>query len=371
MHRYIFCLLLAFTDVSGFSQVIEGTVLDSDTQQPLQGATVYLDGTTTMSITDADGSFRINRGVNENSTLVFTYVGYYNQTIDQLSKFTGKRLKVMMARNLTELDEVIIGKSRFSRKQMLACFRTEFLGTSRAARSCTILNESEIVLFFDEENGTLSATARSPLKIKNDYLGYELHFDLADFQVKFPLKTPDLYHSVSNSFSGTTFFSDISNNERILNRRLEIFQGSAPHLMHSIAHEITQQQGFEIYVGGFKTDPKIYFKTTDTIGIKKIRLLKEPVELVRKIDPVTGKFPDHKAQVSEKDLVLKKTVLNILYNRDKQSVMDFVEREVVVDQDGNYAPIYAVVFGGYIGSLKAGDMLPRDFYQTFKTKAKQ
>lgn len=58
---------------------IEGTVVDRVTQQPLQGASVYLEGTTEGTSTNTDGYFSISVA-NEEQTLVISYVGY--QTIE-------------------------------------------------------------------------------------------------------------------------------------------------------------------------------------------------------------------------------------------------------------------------------------------------
>src|SRR5690606_6034826 len=55
--------------------------------------------------------------------------------------------------------------------------------------------------------------------------------------------------------------------------------------------------------------------------------------------------------------------------KEKLSLLHFRQPVLTIDKDGNYSPVYGVVFGGYIGSLKAGDMLPRDYYSS--TLAKQ
>ena len=62
-------LFLIVSSVSAYSQVLEGRILDKTTQESLPGATVYLDGSTTSTITDQEGNFSLNTK-NSNNTLV-------------------------------------------------------------------------------------------------------------------------------------------------------------------------------------------------------------------------------------------------------------------------------------------------------------
>ena len=54
---------------------IKGVVKDSETKEPLIGASVQIDGTTVGTITDLDGSFVLN-GVKGETTIVVSYVSY-------------------------------------------------------------------------------------------------------------------------------------------------------------------------------------------------------------------------------------------------------------------------------------------------------
>jgi hypothetical protein len=85
MHRIISLLLLAYS-VSGFTQnksfKISGTVLASDTQMPLESATVYLEqpkdsALVTYTISDKIGAFVLeNSTYASNLNLFVSYVGY-------------------------------------------------------------------------------------------------------------------------------------------------------------------------------------------------------------------------------------------------------------------------------------------------------
>ena len=69
----IITLASSYTAAQG---TITGTVVDRDTQQPLPGANVFLEGTVIGAVTDRDGFFRIQNIPEERVTLVVTMVGY-------------------------------------------------------------------------------------------------------------------------------------------------------------------------------------------------------------------------------------------------------------------------------------------------------
>jgi hypothetical protein len=76
--RHIGVLLLALMSTTAWAQTVSGTVTDEN-NQPLPGATVIVQGTTTGTSTDFDGKYQIN--ATQGQTLVFSYVGYANQNL--------------------------------------------------------------------------------------------------------------------------------------------------------------------------------------------------------------------------------------------------------------------------------------------------
>jgi len=355
--------LFLIASASSYSQILEGYILEKDTKQPLQSATVYLDGTTISTITNEEGYFKIN-GAGSKSTLVVSYVGYVTSRIE--NPFQYKKIKTYLEPENISMEEVFIGKSVFTRKSMLKSFRENFLGTSHAGRACKIENEDAITFFYDEVKNTFTAKSRVPLKIKNDYLGYEIFFELVDFDVRFTRTSLSLDFVRQSSFSGTAFYSDISKSKKEKERK-EAYLGSASHLMLAIANESWEKEKFGLYVDKFQVDPKLYFEVKDTLGVKKVNLIKIPTVKSPIYKPLTGKIDYSKPIVPEiigyED---KKVNFNVLYDKKFQSVADFHEKEFIVDENGNFSPVYVVMFGGYLGKLKVGDMLPSDYYQTIK-----
>lgn len=367
----LFWFLLIFS-ISVRSQILEGVVLDKNTQQSLPGATVYLDGTTISTITDEQGNFYLNTK-NNNNTLVVSFMGYTTHRIENPSQYLNKKFKVLLTEQSISLDEVVIGKSPFTRKQMMQVFKKQFLGQSKSANSCKIENEDDIILHYDVKTNTLSATARNPLRIKNNHLAYEVNFDLVEFIVNYRTKSLDDFYLRQSYFSGTTFYRDISKNRKADKKRKEKFYGSAYHLMHTLANNRWKEEELSLYVDKFRVDPNEYFKVTDTLGFKKVSVIKQPEVVVPKPDMtgVSFKGGNIPAKLTSTENIKKPTYFNILYQKDKQSIVDFAAKDVYVDENGNYTPLYGVLFGGYLGTLKAGDMLPTDYYQTIKEMQKK
>ena len=73
-----FALMLVCTTMMYAQTEISGTVGDA-TGESVIGATVKEKGTTNGTVTDFDGAFTIK--VNENATLVISYIGYQTQEV--------------------------------------------------------------------------------------------------------------------------------------------------------------------------------------------------------------------------------------------------------------------------------------------------
>jgi iron complex outermembrane receptor protein len=102
---YLIFILSIFSTFAFAQQIVTGKVLDTQ-GQPLPGVNILEKGTTNGSISDIDGNYTIE--VEENATLVFSYVGF---TTKEISVGTESSIEV----TLTEgdvLDQVVIVGSR-------------------------------------------------------------------------------------------------------------------------------------------------------------------------------------------------------------------------------------------------------------------
>ncbi|MEO0470440.1 MAG: TonB-dependent receptor plug domain-containing protein, partial [Bacteroidota bacterium] len=78
----LFVLLVLLSPLGLLAQqTVTGTVLASDTKEPLTGASVRVEGTIIGSLTDEKGVFSL-KVENENAVLLVSYFGYSNQKVE-------------------------------------------------------------------------------------------------------------------------------------------------------------------------------------------------------------------------------------------------------------------------------------------------
>jgi len=71
-------LLLPFSVLAQNS--LSGLVVDKKSNQPMPGVNVTVQGAPQSTTTDFDGKFQLN-GLNNGEVIVFSFIGYTNETI--------------------------------------------------------------------------------------------------------------------------------------------------------------------------------------------------------------------------------------------------------------------------------------------------
>ena len=315
------------------SQTLTGTILDANTNTPLETVAVYFDNTTIGTTTDEEGEFSIDYSDAIQSTLVISYLGYERVFIKDYR--TKREVTIKLKPTDVSLDEVFIDfDDGLTRKQKLRLFRKEFLGTSKYGKSCKILNEDDLILRYDREKQTLYASADVPIVIKNKALQYNISFDIIDFEASYRyanLETQD-FALDKVSYAGTSYYKDLekANKKRTKQKRENVYKGSVQHFMRAIYNENLTEEGYDIYFNSFKVNAYAYFK------IKA------------------------KEDSSFKEVSLKKKV-SILYDKEFQSDIEVLVDSFLIDAYGNYSAIKGVYFNGAMGSQRIGDTLPLDY----------
>lgn len=112
--KNIVLLLLLGTSYLGFGQtgIIKGLVLDKQSEQPLQGATIELLNleTATGVITDFDGRFIFENIPLGRQAIQISYIGYENVTLPNIEVTAGKEVYVTITllESFNKLDEVVL-----------------------------------------------------------------------------------------------------------------------------------------------------------------------------------------------------------------------------------------------------------------------
>jgi len=319
------------------AQNLEGIVTDASTGEPLFAASVYFDNTSIGTTTDFDGKFSIKLNKPISGLFVVSYIGYHTKMLT--IKNPERLLTLKLEKNVNALSEVVLTSSdEWSRAFKLKEFRREFLGYSKFSKSCSIINEADIVLNFDKQSKQLVASSKRPIIIKNKALNYLITYDLHNFYITYAMRTEGItdlekVHKKPTTvvYYGTTFFQPIKqkNSRRVDKNRGLAYTGSVLHFMRSIANNSLLKEKFKIFKGGFLVKPKKYIKV----------------------------FKNDSLNITEVELPVK---LNIVH-QNAQSVIKSEVKRFYINAFGNHYPIDKVLFGGFMANKRMGSVLPLNY----------
>lgn len=97
--------LLTAAPAFGQEATVQGTVTDAQSGTPLPGASVVVKGTTTGATTDAEGLYSIRVPSVQEDSLVFSFIGYQEQTVPVAGR---SMIDVALAPQAIEGEEVIV-----------------------------------------------------------------------------------------------------------------------------------------------------------------------------------------------------------------------------------------------------------------------
>ena len=110
--RYLCLLVVMMSAGTLYSQTITGKVTDNE-NLPLPGATVIVKGTQNSTVTDIDGSYKLNN-VKSGSSLEFSFIGFNPQSIPANSAVVNAALKP----SSQELNEIVIVGAKVKRSDL-------------------------------------------------------------------------------------------------------------------------------------------------------------------------------------------------------------------------------------------------------------
>lgn len=334
MNRILLLLLLFLMSSLARGQEITGHIIDSKTREPIAGASVYFDGSSMGVISDMKGRFKIHYAAKTHAILIISHMGYMSERIEK--PYENSPHSISLVEDVQELPEVILTSDPFSRKQKLKVFRLEFLGDTRASKSCRILNEDAIKLFFNSYDNTLTAYSKAPIIIENSYLGYQIKFDLNEFKIFFKRKSLKRLDNIKYTiYAGYTQFTDTADyDDRIRERRKQAYLGSSMHFMRTCWNNDWSRQNYS-----FEQELKIV----------------PPSELMESIGSITGDF--RTIQFNQEKIVL--------FHKKKSNYRSTIQIKDIntfsIDKYGKYVPYKNLIFGGHMAELRIADMLPIEY----------
>lgn len=393
-------LFLSYTSI--YAQIkISGTVVDED-NNPLIGASVYINNTSIGTDTDDDGYFAFS--VKEGSyELVVSYIGYDTKKYQLDTKTYSKPLSFKLESIYDELDEVVIVRKKKKKrrkakeKAYFRRFKKKFLGESKFAKTCEITNQEVLDFDYDPYEDVLDVYVTEPLIIINKALGYEIKYDLVHFTL-----TPK-----SVSYLGNVKYKKLDGSEKqqkkwIANRK-KAYLGSKMHFLRSLMKDQVEEQGFIVDLfernpnpkrptykqikeaertltrtSGLQRDP---FGRSDVPNsdVSKAKSILEKAKLPEFVDKVKKKristeeyslvyegeynlrFPDYLRVTYIKEAQDPNFKSEMGRSKYQRSIILLYNKVVEIRKSGVFKKPLDVFLQGYWAFEKVGDILPLDY----------
>ncbi len=393
--RFKLLVIICFLNLTIKAQLtITGKVINATTRFPVNGASVFLNNATKGTATGEEGQFKITNVKDGQYNLVVSFIGYetYTKPINVSAKLSP--LLIPLIAKTVSLKEVIIYPASV-RNRYLELFKRNFIGTSKNAMFCKIINPEILNFHYNKSNDLLEASTDEFLLIENKALGYRLKF-LVD---KFSLNQISSF-SASVYFEGPVLFEmlDGSHARRKIwiKNRLNGYKGSNMHFFRSASSGVINAEGFIMHK--LIRMPNVNRPPDDLIQSKILHYStikpSEPVrdslqtwqrksEMPKEIQYLltdTLKGSDVIKQTDEQgihalkfeDLLYivyagkKNEHLSAFYNHSVNalpySIMSLQEEYAFFDDNGILANPQSITFEGYWSVVgKVADMLPSDY----------
>lgn len=343
-------LILLLFPVFVLAQNIKGKVTNSN-NEPIEGASIYLDGTTIGTSSNSEGLFEITSSNKYNTLLIVRFLGY--EDVILTNPYEKEFYTFVLVPKTNEIETVLVVKDGFTRKQKMQLFKEQFLGITKYGKVCKILNEDDIDFNYDLNTFLFTARSSEPIKIENPELGYVIDFDLHNFYVKFNFKTIKSAFVIESMYLGTAKYTDVSSEVKIIKNRKDVYLGSSMHLFKSVIDNSWSPSSFILYEGKFSVNPNYYFKVTKVNDLYEVTVspTTKPALNIGGIKSA-GFYAD----------------FNLLYNKKRQSRVIFKTETFYIDNFGNTTHRDQIIFGGDIGQQKVGNTLPLNFESEIITK---
>ncbi len=351
--------------------VISGWARETDSGEEIPGVNVFLNGTSIGAVTNTNGYYKFENVPFGSYELVFSHVSYEKSIFEVNVGGTGSIVvNGSMKFQTNELSEIEVSSSPLVASEdwpkTYAIFKKEFFGESFNARRCSILNP-EVLQFYTSDGGkVLYAEASSPLRIRNEALGYMIIYELEYFE---NFEERLVYY-------GKVRFEQLpvtNQKQRKLWRRnrKSSYQGSLRHFLKSMVQNNLRKQGFRMY------ESETVIRVSDQLpGRIKIE------EILSRISPVEWQleFPDYlyieylkekesdqylfqmAKELEEKVLLSTDNILFLTRKPDIQrSLVKLKESHVNIDANGHIKQPLGVTTIGYWSWERFADVLPIDY----------
>ncbi len=219
-----------------------GILTDEVSGKPVPAAAIYIANSTYNAVSDDAGRFSFERFPQLPVALTLSVIGYETVVL-KVTADNVHDLRVALRRKVVQLDEVQVSlPERNGWKKYGAHFMEELVGWSDYAADCKLLNKEVVQFHFDKKEGVLRAWAEKPLQIRNQAMGYDIVYQLDDFELDM--------HQNRLFYKGYAYFKELPASGRKARQyrknRKTAFNGSFRHFVQALCKGNTMAEGFEI-----------------------------------------------------------------------------------------------------------------------------
>jgi hypothetical protein len=226
------------------SYFVKGKVINAQTKQPMQGASVFAENTTLGTATDQDGNFVLELPIGGYS-LVVTYTGFNTQSI-RISNTESNKIDIEMTVKEKSLEEVAVvstGETKNGLEKYGNFFMEEFIGKSKNSGLSKLKNPESLKFYFSKRKNRLKVLSSEPLIIENNALGYNIKYEMDSFVHE--------YNTDITIYTGYPLFEEMqstSEDQKIKwkSARESAYKGSILHFMRSLYNMELEEEGFQI-----------------------------------------------------------------------------------------------------------------------------
>jgi hypothetical protein len=340
MRRILFLLVLICIGVGVVHAQfrLTGTITDAKTNAPVPFAGVFLANTALGTSCDDQGVYSIANIPPGKYEVVVSSVGYKKTVATVEMTDSVKNVNVKLEPQVTQLREVVIDASDL--KKMYKTFTEFFLGQTPNSNHCTIENPDDISLWRERNDEILAAAADKPIIVKNEALGYRVHYLLDQFELDYKNQRIKIFGIPR--FENLTPTSD-RQARQWMRARYDAYQGSLRHLMRSLLKRELAENLFTIMKGKQALVEDSLFQTSSG----NIMTFRGDLNVV-----FTGETEDFQYR-------------GVRSTNFQQSTLTFVDKKITIYENGYFEKPAGVILNGYLGwSESVANMIPLEYYFT-------
>lgn len=364
----LICCLCLFNNLA-VGQTLKAVVADAESHQAIADVFVFLDNSSTGSITDEQGLFSLKIDSDQNIELVFSHLNYELLSLS-LKNAEALADTIFLKASGVLLEEAIVtskAKPRV-RSRWIKRFRNEFLGDDYDKKLIRLINPE--VLLFEQNKGVLKASSKESLIIENKLLGYRIQFFLTDFES---------YNSEGDlRYHGKVFFEPIKGTKKEMARykrnRSKIYKQSSRRFFAALGQQNTMDLAtYEVGYATFNKSGKIVNyepMSVDVLQVEEVRKDVYEIAINRILTITNNQLKIRQAGTRGMGTTMDGRVGNFkqTQNNIPRSYIWSKHGRIVINKYGTIMNPLELEEAGYWSSLRVASLLPLDY--RVRTRAK-